>query len=197
LSSSAHFRSAAIAFVLLGVQFMRAQDLASRLSTPRLRDAAVASIADSGDRNLALLLSWSESPPPGVNPIYLNIGLAQAFGKLRAKEAIPFLIKNITLDVTGLSDNIWMKEDSVVGERLPAAAALVAIGPDASKALVATSWDRMRPDEHMAAVFVISRIADPAARGFLTSLRTTDAREARYVKEGLKAIDAQKAPATR
>lgn len=82
-----------------------------------------------------------------------------------------------------------MKEDSVVEVRLPAIDALIAIGPDASRAVIAALWDRMRYDEQIAALFVISKIADPAARDFLTSFHAADPRGAGYVREGLKAIE--------
>ena len=64
---------------VLAAQIAFGQDRARRLATPELRDAAVKSIADSGGKDLALLLSWSQTPPRGVNPIYLDIGLVQAF----------------------------------------------------------------------------------------------------------------------
>ena len=183
---------------LSAVQLTFGQDLATRLATPELREGAVESISDSSGRNLSLLLLWGETPPGGVNPIYLNIGLAEAFGKLRAREAIPFLVRNITLDVTGLSDNIWMKADSVIERRLPAVSALIAIGPDASKALIASPLSEMPLDAHIAAVFVISRIADPAARDFLMSAHPSGAAETRYLQEGLRAIAAKSAtPAAR
>ena len=50
----------------------------------------------------------------------------------------------------------------------------------------------MPPGDQMAALFVISRIADPSARNFLASLHVTDERERRYVEAGLRAIDARR-----
>ena len=92
-------------------------------------------------KDLPLLLSWSRNPPPDINPFYLNLGLIQAFDKLRAKEAIPFLVQNLSADISGLREgNIWMKADAVVDARLPALHALVIMGPDASAALI-SSWD--------------------------------------------------------
>jgi len=42
----------------------------------------------------------------------LNVGLAEAFGRLKAKEAIPFLIKNITLKRGALDDTPNLVEGS-------------------------------------------------------------------------------------
>jgi hypothetical protein len=145
---------------------------------------------DSGGKDLALLLSWSETPPPGVGRYQLNLGLIEAFGKLRAKESIPFLIRWMNLDSTGLSENIWMKSASLVESHLPVIDALIAIGPDASKAL-SDAWDKMPPVLQIEALLIISRIADPGARDFLLSVHTTGDREARFVQEGLKAIAAK------
>jgi hypothetical protein len=181
------FRLAAMASGVLAAQLAFGQDLATRLATPQLREAAVKNVADSGGKDLALLLSWSEAPPKGLDRYQLNLGLIEAFGKLRAKESIPFLIRWMNLDSTGMSENIWMKSDSVVESRLPVIDTLIAIGPDASKALIA-AWDKMPGVLHIEALFVVSRIADPAARDFLLSVHTTDPRDARYVQQGLQAI---------
>jgi len=178
-----------MAFGLLLAQLAFAQDLATRLADPEMRYAAVKSIVDSGGKDLALLLSWTEVPPSGVNLFQLNLGLIEAFRRLRAKEAIPFLIRHMADDISGINNgNIWMKADSVVETRLPAIDALIAVGPEASKALIAAPWDKMRLDEQIAALFIVSRIADPAARDFLMSFHVLDAREARYVREGLQRI---------
>jgi hypothetical protein len=39
----------------------------------------------------------------------LEIGLAEVFGRLKTKEAIPFLIENISLERLPPRPNIWMK----------------------------------------------------------------------------------------
>ena len=161
-------------------------DLASKLADPRSRDALVASSAVSAGDYTALFLAWSKDPPKGVDERELDIGLSKAFGRLRTKEAIHFLINNIGLELWQ-RDNIWMKAPEVIEGQFPAVAALIAIGPDASKALVASPLDKMSPGESRLAIFAISRIADPGARSFLMSLHPTGI-EAYFVQEGLKAI---------
>jgi hypothetical protein len=187
MNPRAAFRFATTAFWALAAQLTFGQDLATRLADPELRYAAVNSIVDSGGKDLALLLSWTETPPKGVDEWALRVGLADAFGKLRAKEAIPFLVRNIGLERYFVRQAFWTKADSVIVSRLPAAAALIAIGPDASKALIAAPWNKMSVGEHLAAIYTVSRIADPGARDFLMSVHA-EGSEVEFVEEGLKAI---------
>ena len=169
---------------------LRAQDLAIELATPAQRDAALRGIALSGGKDLPLLLSWSKKAPAGVDEWELRVGLADAFRILKAREAIPFLVNNIDLERYFVRTPFWLKDDSVIQNRLPAAAALIAIGPDASRALVAADWSEMSPRAHIAAIYTISRIADPAARDFLASVHAEDL-EVEFVREGITAIDAK------
>ncbi len=145
-------------------------DLAKSLANPSTRQSAVDRIAACGDCYTALLLSWTRTPPAGVDPDELNLGLAQAFGELRTKQAIPFLIANISIH-SWHHPNIWLKAPEVVRYRLPAAAALIRIGPDASQALVRVSSGPMTSEDRLATVFVISMIAagtnDRQAHAFL------------------------------
>jgi hypothetical protein len=177
----------AIAFCLFAGQLAFGQDLATRLATPELRETAVKEIAKSGSKDLPLLLAWSETPPPGVDEWELRVGLADAFGALRAKDAIPFLIKNVGLERYFVRQAFWTKADSVIERQLPAVAALIAIGPEGSKALIAAQWAKMSPAEHIAAIYAVSKIADPAARDFLMSIDAAGL-ERSYVEAGLKAI---------
>jgi hypothetical protein len=78
-------------------------------------------------------------------------------------------------------------EDSVIKNRLPAVAALIAIGPAASNALIAAQWNKMSVEEHLAAIYTISRIADLGARDFLMSVHA-EGSEVEFAQEGLKAI---------
>jgi hypothetical protein len=106
--------------------------------------------------------------PPGLNRTELFIGLADVFGELRTKEAIPFLIQNISL-ARWVRTNIWMKEPDVVQGHLPAVGALIKIGPEASKALVDIDWISKSWDDNLAAIFVVSQIGDPEGRPFLVT----------------------------
>src|SRR5580692_9171920 len=88
----------AIAFCLFAAPLAFTQDLATRLAAPELRDVAVKEVAAAGGKDLLLLLNWSETPPKGIAEWELRVGLADAFEALRAKDAIPFLIKNVGLE---------------------------------------------------------------------------------------------------
>lgn len=187
----------AIASLGLLARTAAAQDLATRLATPDLREAAVKEVAAVGDRELPTLLTWTKTPPAAMDKRELGelqIGLADAFRTLKAKEAIPFLVSHIGLERYYARRPFWLKPDPIIQDRLPAAAALIAIGADASTALLAVDWTKLSPDEFEAAIYTISRIADPDARDFLMSVHV-QAEEAEFVKEGLRAIAAKSAPA--
>ena len=138
-----------------------------------------------------LLLSWTKNPPAQVDQHGLFVGLANAFAQLKAKEAIPFLIKNISLQRWILDMPVWLKTDKVIEERLPAVAALVQIGPDASKAVI-SEYLTIEPDDRLAAIFVVARIRDPEARGFLVSVLGRANMERYWAEEGLKRLDEQR-----
>ena len=106
---------------------------------------------------------------------------------MKTKEAVPFLIKNISLQ-RWLEMNIWLKTDKVIEERLPAVAALVRIGPDASRAII-SEYLTIEPDDRLAAIFVVARIRDPEARGFLSSVLGRANLERYWAEEGLKRLD--------
>ncbi len=197
MSPNTALRLATIASLVLVVRYASAQDLATELATPGLRDAAIERIAVSGGKDLALLLSWTQTPPKDVDEWELRVGLSDAFGKLRSREAIPFLVRNIGLERYFVRTTLWTKADSVIESRLPAAAALIAIGSEASNALIAAPLDKMSVEERIAAIFVVSKIADPGARDFLMSVHA-EGLEVGFVREGLRAIAAKStAPAGR
>jgi HEAT repeat protein len=165
------------------------KDIARLLSNEETRERTVATIQAEGAEKIPLLLSWTRNPPVEVEKSGLRIGLADAFGRLHAKEAIPFLIQNISLQRWLPSPNIWMKTPKVIEERLPAAAALIRIGPEASKALIA-GWEGFGTEDRSAAVFVVSRIKGvPEARGFLSSVLGQATMERHLAEEGIKALD--------
>ena len=129
----------------------------------------------------------------------LYVGLAEAFGKLKTKEAIPFLIKNISLQRGTPSPNIWMKAPRAIELRLPAVFALIQIGPEASKMLIRAPREELMDEDRLAAIFVVSRIPGvPEAREFVASAFGDPNGEyhweyERYwVKECLKVIDGRR-----
>ena len=168
-------------------------DLARRLASQDTRTAAAAEIVAFGATKTPVLLGWAEKPPASLNRTELFIGLADVFGELKTKEAIPFLIQNISLG-RWVRPNIWTKTPEVIYGQLPAVAALIKIGREASKALIDIDWfSKMPVDDYMAAIFAISRIGDPDARPFL-HVAISQADLLRYrAEEGLKTLgDAEK-----
>ncbi len=167
-------------------------DLARQLATESTRRSAVARIVASRRDKVPLLLSWTRNPPANVDEHELSIGLADAFGQLKTKEAIPYLIKNIGIE-RWRDVNTWLKTDDVIEERLPAVAALIQIGPEAYDALVRASWKPMDTVDRRAVVFaavrIVSKTKDPEARRFFHSV-LAEANMLRYWAEaGLKVLD--------
>jgi hypothetical protein len=75
---------------------------------------------------IPLLLRWADTPPLSVPRGELYAGMATIFGRVRETSAIPFLIKNIAV-----RGEVWMKAPDSAMHYLPAARALVEIGPPA------------------------------------------------------------------
>jgi hypothetical protein len=143
-------------------------ELASMLARERTRRRAIAEIRDSGGAKIPLLLSWALTPPADVDGDDLKVGLADAFGQLKVSKAIPFLIGNICLRRSVVDLQPWLKVDSVILRSFPSIAALIEIGPDASRELMKALKEPMRPEDRLAAIFVISHISDvPEALPFL------------------------------
>jgi HEAT repeat protein len=168
------------------------QQLARLLANDVTRQGAVARILGPGGEKAPLLLLWAHNPPAQVDKYELFVGLADAFGQLKTKQAIPFLIKNISIDRTR-AVNTWLKTPEVIEERLAAVAALVRIGPEASRALIHASWGPMVPEDRLAAIFAISRIKGvPESREFLSSALAQANMERYWLEDGLKLFDARR-----
>jgi hypothetical protein len=71
------------------------EELARFLANRETRKSAVEAILTSTSDRGPLLLSWIQTPPALVDRGELYIGLADAFGQLRTRGAIPFLVKYI------------------------------------------------------------------------------------------------------
>jgi hypothetical protein len=138
---------------------LNAEQLAKELSFPGTRERAVEEILQSKEEGLRLLQSWTRRPPSGVDLNGLHFGMAVAFGRMHAPQAIPFLIKNISVQQFPSQPNVWMKSPEVIESRLPAVTALIGIGPEAARALI-RQWDTIRSDDErlLAAVFVLARV---------------------------------------
>ncbi len=66
------------------------RELARLLANNDTREGALAAIAASGVTQVPLLLSLASNPPAEVDKHDLYVGLAEAFGRIRASVAIPF-----------------------------------------------------------------------------------------------------------
>jgi hypothetical protein len=149
------------------------RELALLLAEESTRSKAIAQIVSSSASSVPRLLSWTNKPPSGLGPLEehdLQFGMAEAFGRLRIKEAIPFLIRNISLNSFPVT-NVWTRSSEVILQRLPCAAALIQIGPEASRAVIQAYGRRsLDANGRYAAIFVVSRVPGvPEAREFLHS----------------------------
>lgn len=164
--------------------------LARRLADSNSRAEAVEKIIAQKDQAVPLLLSLAQRPPDDIDSYEFDVGLADVFGRLKTEEAIPFLIRNIGLNRYH-SVNVWLKTPEAVEKTLPAAAALIQIGPDAAKALIHAYWEPMPAEDRPAAIFVIARVLDsrpgaiPEGRVFLQSVRAELNVELRWADRGL------------
>jgi len=165
--------------------------LAIALANDATQKAAVASIVASGKRKIPLLLAWTLRPPRGVPECGLFGGLADAFGELRVREAIPFLVKHLgTLRSCGVSLAPWLKVPEVVEWSLPAVGALIEIGPDGSMAAMSAFPGMVSEEDRMAAIFVVSRVKGvPGARHFLSSVAEKADREHYWASQGILRLD--------
>ena len=185
----------AIGCMVALAQNRRDEELARLLADIKTRQKAVAGIVASPEGQVSVLLSWSEKPPRQVNESELYVGMAEVFGQLKTKAAIPFLIKNISLQRGLPSPNTFMKTPQVIEQRMPAVAALIQIGPDAAKAVMRSFSERSDEGERLATIFVVSRIKGvPEARDFLTSVLGRANMERFWAEEGLKILGDSSSP---
>jgi hypothetical protein len=190
----------ALAALVLGTVALRSEAsdraLATALSNDATEASAVAAIAVSGRAKVRLLLSWATKPPGYVPQCGLFDGLSDAFGELKVKEAIPYLVKNIGVYRScGVSLAPWLKAPSVIQWNLPAVGALVKIGSDASRAAMAAFPAMANEEDRRAAIFVVSQIGNvPEARAFLVSVMERADREHSWEEEALTRLDPGRAP---
>jgi hypothetical protein len=167
-------------------------ELAHLLASDKTRQATAERIGDSGGEKIPLLLSWAKTPPSGIDEHELYVGLADVFARTKTKEATPFLVKNINLRRFNYGYNNFWKTAPQIELCLPAAAALIQIGPEASRAVMRAAWDMSVEDYHVA-VFVVSRIKNvPEARVFLLSVQAQANAENYWAEEGIKFAEKDK-----
>lgn len=191
-----NLRTSVVIAVVMSCVIASAQDasdleLARLLANDSTRQSAVANIVASGGAKVPLLLSWTRTPPAQVDERGLHIGLADLFGQLKTKEAIPFLIKNISLPRSHRV-NIWLKTEEAIEAHFPAVAGLVGIGPAASQSVIRASWEPMLAEDRLAAIFVVARIQDPEGRGFLLSALAEANMSRSFAERGLKRLDGRR-----
>jgi len=170
--------------------------LATSLANEKTRKAAIDSIMASGRHEIPLLLSWARTPPRHVEECGFEDGVVEALGQLRATEAIPFLIKDISMYRScGASFGPWLKSPAFIEWNLPAVGALVKIGPDASRAVIAAFPTMTDEEDRRAAVFVVARIKGVAeAESFLKSVSARAGREQYWAEEGIKLLETSTSP---
>jgi hypothetical protein len=126
---SRHVRALIIVTFVCGMATAQRNDdteLARMLSNPDSRQRAIEEILARPDSKIPMLLSWTRKPPSQVNEFGLSIGLIDAFGEMKSKEAIPFLIKNISRQRSQIgAPNIFLKSAQAIESRVPAVAALI------------------------------------------------------------------------
>ena len=167
------------------------------LANPVERPAALDAVRRMGGDATPILLTWSKATPEGMDSHQLKVGLAEAFGGLRAPEAIPFLAENLLLSRT-VNGNHWLKAEYVIERRLPSVGALIAIGPRAAEYLIGRMQLFTDPEERARAVFVIARVADDPSEPFLRATATSGSSlERRYALRGLARIASQGGPRPR
>jgi hypothetical protein len=131
-----------------------------------------------GHEKVSLLLSLARDVPPHPKRLvlyedFLRLSLAEAFGSLKTREAIPVLIRNIGIEEF-VPGNTWSKGPERIASDYPAAGALINIGPEASRAVIKAYPDLKEPGNRLVAVFVVSQVEDvPEADNFLMSVAAT------------------------
>jgi hypothetical protein len=180
--------------LLASAQGGRDQELARLLADIATQQTAVDRIVASGNEKVSLLISWTRTPPVDLDEFHTYIfrsGLAEVFGRLKTKEAIPFLVQNIGLKRWPLVGPVFTKAPEVVYDRMPAVAALIRIGPDALRALTDAPYRPSTLEDRLAVIFVVSRVAatmpdKDGARQFLTSALRNANLERFWAEECLK-----------
>jgi hypothetical protein len=156
------------------------------LADPAFRAEAVEEVAARGEAAGRVLMRWTDATPEGVEARELKVGLADAFGRLRYEPAIPFLMRYLDLERWRMTRlNKWMKTAAVVRETLPAADALIRIGPAALRPLADAVNTGLEPELRLIVVFVVSEMRTPAAAGWLRTMRALAEQEKRFAEAGM------------
>ncbi len=186
---------------LLLAQDLQNRELARRLANDATQRAAVEQVVALGDKKVPLLLSWAKNPPVDLGGGFGELdlysfrgGLADIFGQLKVKDAIPFLIQNISLHRWPSAGVVWMKAPTVIEDRMPAINALIRIGPDALDALLNEPDGPLSSEDRLARLFVVAKIAftvehNERAREYLNSVLGEVNTERFWAQEGIEWLD--------
>src|SRR5262249_50135691 len=114
--------------------------IAWELGDPWQRSRTVQRLVAMGHDKVPLLLSLARDVPPHPNKLvlyehFLRLSLDEAFGSLKPREAIPFLIRHIGIEEL-VPGNTWSKGPARIASDYPAAGALINMGPEASRAVI-------------------------------------------------------------
>lgn len=162
--------------------------LARSLANPLTRSAAIQAAVKSPARSLPILLRWIDHPPDLVHVRDLKVGMAEVFGRLRVRKAIPFLVSNIFLNDLPGPAAVWAgTQDEVLG-RLPAVRALARIGPEAALALTRAREEKTG-DEELAVELAICLTANSKATSLLTDIRNNGLLLMRLSQEGIEFLN--------
>jgi hypothetical protein len=169
--------------------------VAKELASETTRESAILGVLEQRTPSVSRLIELGRNPPPGINQHGLRIGLADLFGRMRAEEAIPFLVANITLQRYG-DMNTWTRTDQVIEGRLPAGHALILIGAPAVEPLARAYWKPTTSEERNAIMFTLSRIANPGTEEFFNAAMFGLRLQKEWAEAGIKkAAPAMKSPA--
>lgn len=164
--------------------------LAKMLADQSTREIATERVLADSKAKIPILLSCTHRPPPGVDRANLNLGMTIVFGRAKTVEAIPFIVEHLDVGLPFDAVTIWNRSPARIEEALPAAVALIQIGPLASKALMeAFRAGKLNGQDRLAAIFVVSRIKGvPEAREFLIAVSGQANVERFWAEEGLKSL---------
>ncbi len=129
----------------------------------------------------------------------LNLSMIEIFGRLRTKDAIPFLVEHISSDSTAMN-TIWMRGPETIAEALPAIQALLKIGRDATPELIRAlgkipycpSWTDCKRKDRIAIVVTLAMLKDPRAKAALEKETEHSSKEGDIAFQALKSMDQKK-----
>ena len=144
------------------------------LSNPETSRQGVDLIKSSGSKYVPLLLKWTKNPPKddialmGIH----RVGLADAFGELKVKEAIPFLLENIDMNREVLHSVAMGAEERYQADikNKPAMTALIKIA-ELEPLQYAYRQNRLTWREREEVLIVICEIAETKSETYLLSLK--------------------------